>query len=105
MERAYARTGDPLWQRKTALVITRAIVAVAAPDELPLVEATAVASTRRGDRRDKDMLRTGLEGTIPVVTVMALAAAQAAVTFIATVVGDAVREESSGVIRAWLDRV
>jgi hypothetical protein len=96
---------DRLWEQESVLAVARIILSIAAPDELPLLEATATVQSRRYIRHDKDMLRSGLDSTVPVFTVTALAAGQTVVTFLASVLGDAVREEATDVARAWLDRV
>jgi hypothetical protein len=105
MKRSDSAAVNRLWEQESVLAVARIVLSIAAPDELPLLEATAAVQSRRYIRHDKDMLRTGLDSTVPVFTVTALAAGQTVVTFLVAALGDAVREEATDVAKTWLDRV
>jgi len=93
---------------RALIELARPAVAVAAPEELPLLESTVDALTaRRGWRRHRasrseDMLGFGWDGAVPVVTVAAVGAAQAALAFLAGQAVEVVREEASGALRERL---
>jgi len=95
--------GDPQTQ---LLALARPAVAAAGPGELPLLEATVAAARRPGAwwraSRSEDILGFGWDESVPMVTVAALGAAQAVLLYLASLAGDALREEASPAIRRRL---
>lgn len=99
------------WGKAEVRALAEPAVAAAAPEELWLLDATCAAYLRplrrrgRGGGRTEEMLGFGLDASVSVVTIAAVGAAQAAVAFLAAQVADAVREESSGVVKGWVHKL
>ncbi|MEU1374932.1 hypothetical protein ABZ442_14825 [Streptomyces triculaminicus] len=91
-------------ERAAVLELARPAVEVVAPEELPLLEATAAAWPRRARRDEDELLGFGLEAVVAVVSIAAVTAAQAVVELFGSAVVDAVSDEASSGIRGWIGR-
>ncbi len=91
-------------QRAAVLALARPAVEAVAPQELPLLEATAAAWTGRVRRGEDELLGFGAEAVVAVVSVGAIAAAEAVVQVMGSAVVDTARDEASSGMRRWLDR-
>jgi hypothetical protein len=77
----------------------------AAPEEVPLLEATAAAYARRPARDSDELLGIGLDAeSVGIVSVAALSAAQAVAAFVGTIAADAVQAEATESVRSWIGR-
>ena len=90
--------------------LTKAVVAQTAPQELPILPATARAffkdpdaASRPGKQRD-DMLGFGVD-SLTLITPTVLAVATAVVRFLVDEVAKSVKAEGAGVIRAMVHRL
>lgn len=86
------------------LALARPAVAAVAPEELPLLEATAAAWPRRARGDEDELLGFGLDASVAVVSIAAVSAARAVVQLLGTAVVDAARDETSARIRVWMSR-
>lgn len=72
--------------------LARLAVERAAPEEVPLLVATAAAYARRPARDSDELLGIGLDAeSVGIVSVAALSAAQAVAAFVGTIAADAVQ--------------
>jgi hypothetical protein len=91
-------------QRSAVLELARPAVARVAPDELPMLEATATAYFRRSSK-DDELLGFGLDDSVVVASLAVLTAAQAVLTFLGTIFVDSVRDKSSEIVSDWVGRM
>ena len=87
------------------IFLARLAVDRVAPEEAPLLEATAAAYARRPGSDSDELLGLGLDvESVGIVSVAALSAAQAVATFVGTVAADAVQAEATESVRGWIGR-
>ena len=101
-------------QRQLAEALARRAVAETSPKELPLFSVTATTyfadpnraiAAARSKTTDDEMLGSGIEALVPIITPVALWVAQKVLEALGSQVGEAVKAESAGPIRSLVQRL